>query len=74
MNKPDAMSGGRGNLPTGLSQPALRALEAAGIRTLEEANRATDQELLTLHGFGPKGLRILRQARTEKQTRDGGVR
>lgn len=60
MNKPDAKNGSREYLPAGLSQPALRVLGAACIHTLEQANMASDQELLALHNFGPKGLRFLR--------------
>lgn len=50
------------NLPAGLSRPALRALREAGIATLADANLRSDAQLLWLHGFGPKGLAVLRQA------------
>lgn len=45
----------------GLSAPARRALAGAGITTAEQAAAAPDDELLALHGFGPKALRTLRE-------------
>jgi len=59
---PDSASG----LPAGLSQPALRALNDAGVTTLEEAAQHSDKELLALHGMGPKGIRILKEALAER--------
>ncbi len=50
--------------PEGLSGPALRALESAGIASLEALTRWTEAELLELHGMGPKGTRMLREALT----------
>jgi hypothetical protein len=47
------------NFP-GLSQPAIRALHNAGYTTLAQLTKVTEAELLTLHGFGPKGILILR--------------
>lgn len=49
-------------LPSALGKPALRALEAAGIRSLADAARRGEVELGALHGVGPKALRILREA------------
>jgi len=49
-------------LPAGLSKPALRALAAAGYDRLDQLTRARESELMALHGFGAKGLRILREA------------
>jgi hypothetical protein len=49
-------------LPAGLSKPALRALASAGYERLDQLTEARDEELLALHGLGPKGLRILREA------------
>jgi len=57
------------NLPAGLSAPALRALAAAGYTTLAKIARVPDAELLKLHGFGPKGIKILRAALAEKKGR-----
>jgi hypothetical protein len=44
------------------SQPALRALIGAGYTRLEQLAKVTEKELLTLHGMGPKAIRILKQA------------
>ena len=44
-----------------ISEPAHRALESAGIKTLEQAAQYTRKQLLALHGFGPKGLRLLEE-------------
>jgi DNA-binding transcriptional MerR regulator len=52
-------------LPT-TSNPAQRALEAEGITTLEELSRHREQDLLALHGVGPKAIRILREALAER--------
>lgn len=46
-------------LPTGIGAPATRALHAAGYTTLIQLTQATEAELLALHGFGPKALRII---------------
>jgi DNA-directed RNA polymerase alpha subunit len=50
------------DFPRGLSQPALRALASAGITRLEQVTRRTEAELLALHGMGPKGIRVLKEA------------
>ena len=55
------------SLPAKLSQPALRALAGAGIVNLEQLTTVTEAELLKLHGMGPKGIRILRQALADKR-------
>ena len=43
-----------------ISKPAHRALKSAGIETLEQLTKFKEEELLALHGFGPKGLEILK--------------
>lgn len=48
--------------PAGLSGPALRALNTAGITSMKELTHWTEAELLELHGMGPKGTRVLREA------------
>jgi DNA-directed RNA polymerase alpha subunit len=48
-----------------ISQPAHRALKAAGIETLEQLTKYSEKELLNLHGFGPKALGILRNILAE---------
>jgi DNA-directed RNA polymerase alpha subunit len=45
-----------------LSQPALRALEAAGYTYLGQLANARTADLLALHGFGPKSIPTLREA------------
>ncbi len=52
------------DLPT-ISGPVNDALIEAGITTLEQVADYTEAELLRLHGVGPKGIRLLRQALTE---------
>ena len=42
-----------------VSRPAQRALEAAGFTRLEELTHVSEKDLLALHGFGPKGIRML---------------
>jgi predicted flap endonuclease-1-like 5' DNA nuclease len=44
-----------------IGKPATRALEAEGIRTLEDIARHSERELLAIHGVGPKAIRILRE-------------
>ena len=45
-----------------LSGPARRALEHARINTLTDLSKNSEQEILKLHGMGPKSLPVLRQA------------
>ncbi len=52
--------------PKGLSQPAIRALTGAGYTHLEQLANVNETEIAELHGMGPKGIRILREALTEK--------
>jgi hypothetical protein len=44
----------------GLPRPFVRALLNANITTLGEAWARSDEDLLTLHGVGQKGVRKLR--------------
>lgn len=48
------------NLPK-IGAPATRALASIGITTLEQLTDKSENELLQLHGFGPKALRILKE-------------
>ena len=52
----------RKDFPAGLSQPALRALAAAGYTRLQQLTGVKEADLLKLHGMGPKGIRLLRAA------------
>lgn len=45
-----------------IGAPAFRALDSAGISQLSDLTNYTEKELLALHGFGPKALRLLREA------------
>ena len=47
------------NLPVGIPKPALRALEAAGFKNLTDLTRVSEEELLKLHGMGPKAVSII---------------
>jgi hypothetical protein len=40
-------------------KPARRALAVHGCTTYEDLTRATAAELLSIHGVGPKAIRIL---------------
>jgi len=46
--------------------PALRALEQAGVRSLDDLRGMDVDALRTLHGIGPKALRLLRHALEER--------
>ncbi|MBB2748299.1 DNA-binding protein [Microbispora sp. NBRC 16548] len=48
-----------------IGNPATRALAGAGYTRLEQLTRATEAELLALHGMGPKAMSVLRQAMEE---------
>ena len=45
-----------------LSGPACRALQNAGIVTLELLSKKTEKEILQLHGMGKASLPVLRMA------------
>lgn len=49
-----------------VGQPATRALATIGVFTLEQLSEHTEKELSELHGMGPKGIRILKEAMKEK--------
>jgi predicted flap endonuclease-1-like 5' DNA nuclease len=48
--------------PEGMSQPALRALASAGYTRLAQLTKVRAAEIAKLHGMGPKGIRLLREA------------
>jgi hypothetical protein len=50
------------DFPAGVAQPALRALFAAGYTRLEQLTEVSEQELMKLHGMGPKALGAIRGA------------
>ena len=54
------------DLPAGLSAPARMALTGAGYVRLEQLTRVSEAELKKLHGLGPHGINLLRNALNEK--------
>jgi hypothetical protein len=58
--KPDSAKGEP--FPKGVSQPAIRALASAGYTHLDQLAGASEKYLATLHGMGPKALRIIGEA------------
>lgn len=50
------------SFPKGLAQPALRALAAAGYTRLDQLAAAREEDLMALHGMGPKAMTILKSA------------
>lgn len=49
-----------------IGQPALRALNGAGIQRLEQLTNFSEEEIKRLHGMGPKALGQLRQALADR--------
>jgi hypothetical protein len=56
------MSGNLNDLPGGLASPARRALDSAGLRSLQDLTKVSEADLAKLHGMGPKALGQLRAA------------
>lgn len=54
--------GNERTFPPGIGAPALRALTAAGLTSLDLLVTMRESELLAMHGLGPKAVRILRDA------------
>ena len=52
----------RAAFPKGISGPALRALAAAGVRSVPDLAQWREADLAKLHGMGPKALDVLRDA------------
>ncbi len=44
-----------------IGAPAFRALDRIGVTSLQDLTKCSEKELLDLHGFGPKALRLLRE-------------
>ncbi len=51
-----------GDLPDEIGKTAARELSLHGITTLEAVARHSRQQLLAIHGVGPKAIRILSEA------------
>ncbi|MBC2115554.1 nuclear transport factor 2 family protein [Listeria booriae] len=54
------------NLPN-IGKPATNALQNIGVTTLEQVAAMDEPTLLKIHGVGPKAIKILREALTEKE-------
>lgn len=54
------------DLPAGIGAPATRVLLAVGYSRLDQLAKARVQDLLKLHGVGPKAIGIIREALKEK--------
>ena len=50
-----------------IGAPARRALTNAGLTTWDAVDAAPDADLLALHGFGPRALRILRDGSARRR-------
>lgn len=53
--------GGGHELPRAIGRPATAALLLEGISTLDQVAARSDQELLALHGVGPRAVQTLRE-------------
>lgn len=49
-----------------IGMPATNALAVEGVTTLEQVATWSERDLLALHGVGPKAIRILREAMSER--------
>ena len=62
MNKQAAADESMNEWPLRRENPARRALGEVGITHLRQLTKFSEQELLKLHGVGPKAIRLLREA------------
>lgn len=53
------------HLPDNLAAPAKRALDSAGIKTLNDLANHTEAEILALHGIGKNAMITLKEALAE---------
>ena len=67
--KPVATHPNAAAFPAGLSGPALRALAQAGITSMAQLAQHTETSVASLHGMGPKGVRLLKDALTAQGRR-----
>ena len=51
-----------GDLPDAIGKTAARALQTAGVDSLAKVSEHSQDELLALHGVGPKAIAMLREA------------
>jgi hypothetical protein len=50
------------DLPSGLAKPAQRALSRAGYLHMEQFTLVSEDEVMELHGMGPKAMGQIRSA------------
>ena len=63
----ETMGEGNDDFPRAMGAPARRALLAAG-SSLNDLVGLSEAALLSLHGVGPKALRVLREALAARTT------
>jgi predicted flap endonuclease-1-like 5' DNA nuclease len=56
INQPDSA------FPKGVARPAQRAIASLGVTRLDQVTRFTEDQLMALHGMGPKAMRIIKAA------------
>jgi len=56
----------QGDFPDSLSSPAIRALLNAKIYNLKQLSKYTEDDILKLHGMGPKSIPVLKEALKQK--------
>lgn len=47
--------------PRGIGKPASRGLAAHGYTRIDHLTKVTTEDLLAIHGVGPKAIRILQE-------------
>jgi DNA-directed RNA polymerase alpha subunit len=63
---PSSNHAAQNDFPSGLSEPARRALAGAGIQNLQQLSTHSETQIKKLHGMGPKGIDLLKKALLEK--------
>lgn len=61
-----AVSEPESDLPRGIGRPATNALAVQGYTRLDDVTRLSEKELLAMHGGGPKAVRLLSVALSER--------
>lgn len=75
-----AIGNNSSDLPVKLAKPAQRALFSAGITTLKQLSKLSEEELSQLHGIGPNAIQQIKKAFGEKgllfadKKKQGGTR
>jgi hypothetical protein len=66
VDQAEAAEPGEEDLQAEIGRPATRALHSAGLATLNLVTAKSENELLELHGVGPRAVRILNQVPAEQ--------